>query len=112
LIPHQPDAPGQIEGRQVSQQNQTSAGVSSEEKIDSRLTAGVPLNSQEHIDLIAQFERDRAVKGFRLDKEAKAEWARGHIYQHGELNELFLMYRRGYVLGKAVALGAAAQVAA
>jgi hypothetical protein len=37
----------------------------SEEKIDSRLTAGVPLTSQEHYDLIAQFERDPASKGFR-----------------------------------------------
>jgi hypothetical protein len=78
----------------------------SEEKIDSRLTAGVPLTSQEHYDLIAQFERDPASKGFRRDKESKDQWARGHIYQHGELNELFLMYRRGYVMGKAVTLAA------
>lgn len=60
------------------------------------------LNSQEHIDLIAIFERLPAVKGFRLDKEAKALWPKGHIYQHGELNELFLMYRHGYAYGKAV----------
>jgi hypothetical protein len=60
------------------------------------------LNSQEHIDLISMFERLPAVKGFRLDKEAKDLWPKGHIYQHGELNELFLMYRHGFAYGKAV----------
>jgi hypothetical protein len=88
-------------GRVIGEQ-----ALRSEERIDSRLTAGVPLTSQEHYDLIAQFERDPASKGFRLDKEPKSQWAHGHIYQHGELNQLFLMYRRGYVMGKRVALTA------
>jgi hypothetical protein len=63
------------------------------------------LNTQEHYDLIAMFERLPAVKGFRLDKEPKDLWPKGHIYQHGELNELFLMYRHGYAYGKAVSRG-------
>jgi hypothetical protein len=78
----------------------------SEENRDSRLTAGVPVTSQEHYDLIAQFERDPMSKGFRRDKEAKELWSKGYIFQHGELNQMFLMYRRGYVMGKAVALAA------
>jgi hypothetical protein len=58
------------------------------------------LKTQEHIDLMAMFERQHT--GYRLDKEAKELWAGGHIYQHGELNQLFLAYRRGYAFGKAV----------
>lgn len=58
------------------------------------------LNTQEHIDLVAMFEREYT--GRRLDKEAKELWKLGRIYQHGELNELFLAYRKGYALGKAV----------
>jgi hypothetical protein len=59
------------------------------------------LNTQEHIDLIAMFEREPEYKGRRLDKESKASWARGVIYQDATLNELFLAYRRGYAFGKA-----------
>lgn len=62
------------------------------------------LNTQEHYDLIAMFERE--YKGVRQDKEPKALWLRGNVYQHGEANALFLAYRRGYALGKAVERGA------
>lgn len=58
------------------------------------------LKTQEHYDLMAQFERE--FKGRRLDKEPRDGWARGIIYQDGHINELFLAYRRGYALGKAV----------
>jgi hypothetical protein len=58
------------------------------------------LNTQEHIDLMAQFERE--VTGRRFDKEDKKLWPIGRIYQHGELNELFLTYRRGYALAKCI----------
>ena len=57
------------------------------------------LKTQEHIDLMATFER--GFKG-RLDREAKDLWPRGRIYQDGNVNELFLAYRRGYALGKSV----------
>lgn len=58
------------------------------------------LNTQEHIDLVAIFERE--YRGHRMDKEKRALWPKGRIFQNGETNELFLAYRRGYALGKAV----------
>ena len=58
------------------------------------------LHTQEHIDLMAMFERE--FRGYRLDREDKAIWSKGHIYQSGETNELFLAYRKGYAYGRAV----------
>lgn len=60
------------------------------------------LKTQEHIDLIQMFERE--ITGYRTDKESKDLWPKGRIYQDGQLNELFLVYRRGYALGKATHL--------
>lgn len=60
------------------------------------------LKTQEHVDLIAMFEREPEYKGRRLDKERKEFWTVGHVYQDGHLNELFLAYRRGYAYGKAI----------
>ena len=57
------------------------------------------LKSQEHYDLMAQFEREFSG---RFDKEPKKSWAHGYIYQDGQVNELFLAYRRGYALGRAI----------
>jgi hypothetical protein len=57
------------------------------------------LKTQEHIDLIQMFERE--FTDYRHDKEPKSLWASGHIYQDGQLNELFLAYRKGYALGRA-----------
>jgi hypothetical protein len=58
------------------------------------------LKTQEHYDLMAQFEKD--CKPGRTDKEPKESWARGIIYQDGAVNELFKVYRMGYALGKAI----------
>lgn len=58
------------------------------------------IKTQEHYDLLAQFERE--FTGHRTDKERKDLWAMGHVYQDGQLNEIFLAYRKGYALGKAV----------
>lgn len=56
------------------------------------------LKTQDHYDLMDQFERE--FKGeARMDKEAKEFWSKGCVYQHGDLNKLFLAYRRGYALG-------------
>lgn len=56
------------------------------------------LLGKEHYDLMDAFEREN--RGLRLDREKdKAEWARGHIYESGETNNLFLAYRSGYALG-------------
>ena len=60
------------------------------------------VGSQEFYELVAMF--DREFKGSRLDKEAKDMWPKGHVYQHGEVNQLFLAYRRGVALGKSLAL--------
>lgn len=58
------------------------------------------VGSQEFYDLVAMF--DREFKGSRLDKEAKDMWSKGHVYQSGETNNLFLAYRKGYALGTAL----------
>ena len=61
------------------------------------------LNTKEHDDLIAMFERERSfIDRGRLDKELKSLWPQGRIYQDGQTNALFLAYRRGYAFGKAI----------
>lgn len=55
------------------------------------------ITSKEHYDLIAQFERE--FKG-RFDKEPKELWVKGHVYQSGEMNDKFTIFRKGYALGK------------
>lgn len=67
--------------------------------------SNTPLISQEHYDLLAHFESilKKREAGLRFDKEDKSLWVRGHIFQHGETNQLFLAFREGYALGKAVA---------
>lgn len=62
------------------------------------------LFSNEHYELIAMFERE--FRGERMDKEDKSEWAKGHVYQSGETNKLFLAYRRGHAYGRATAQAA------
>lgn len=59
------------------------------------------LTSKDHYELMAQFEREFANR--RLDKEDKALWPKGNVYQNGETNELFLAYRRGCAYGAAIA---------
>lgn len=58
------------------------------------------LETKEHYDLMAQFEKEFHHR--RLDKEDKSMWPKSVVYQNGETNELFLAYRRGYALGKAI----------
>lgn len=58
------------------------------------------LLTQEHYDLLSQFERE--FRG-RHDKEDKSLWRIGQIYQSGEVNALFKAYRQGYSLGKSIA---------
>lgn len=59
------------------------------------------LKSQEHYDLLANF--DRTFKGERLDKEPKDLWPMGVVYQDGRVNALFDAFRKGYALHKAIA---------
>ena len=56
------------------------------------------LNTKEHYDLMAQFDREFAHE--RLDKESKELWSKGRIYQSGRINGLFLAYRSGYAFRK------------
>lgn len=58
------------------------------------------IGSKEHYDLIEMFEREYRGEG-RFDKEDRALWPKGNVYQSGEINRLFLAYRRGFAYGKA-----------
>ena len=58
------------------------------------------LLTKAHYDLMGLFERE--FKHRRLEREEKALWTKGVIYQDGQTNELFLAYRRGYAYGKTV----------
>ena len=61
------------------------------------------LTSKEHYELMSQFEKDFS-GDHRLDREKdKALWAKGHVYECGKANEIFLAYRRGHAYGQALA---------
>jgi hypothetical protein len=56
------------------------------------------LLTKEHYELMARSEAEH--KHRRLDREPdKTHWAKGHVYQDGHVNELFIAYRKGYALG-------------
>lgn len=57
------------------------------------------LLSKYHYDLMEQFEKEFSG---RKDKEQKALWSQGNIYQDGQYNQLFLAYRKGVALGRAM----------
>ena len=68
------------------------------------------LDSKEHYDLMAEFEklfRSQSQGGMwqfrgRVERERdKALWAKGYVYENGEVNQQFLAFRAGYMLGKA-----------
>lgn len=60
------------------------------------------LGTKGHEELMRHFES--LYKGERLDREAKDLWKSGHIYQHGEVNNLFLAFRKGVAYGLAIAV--------
>ena len=62
------------------------------------------LFGNEHYELLTQFERDCKDQIGRTDKELKEIWQKGHIYQDGPTNAIFLAYRKGYAYGKAVGI--------
>lgn len=63
------------------------------------------INTQEHIDLMAEFEKEHKCR--RLDKEPKDLWKIGRVYQDGHLNDLFIAFRKGYALARCVYIRAA-----
>lgn len=69
--------------------------------INNETETAMTLLSQDHYDLIAMF--DKLFKGRRLDKEDKGIWAKGRVYQDGNVNELFLAFRQGVAYGSAKA---------
>jgi len=61
--------------------------------------------SKEHYELIASFEkslRQHRLFSLRFDKEDTADWEKGDIYQNGEVNRMFIVFRLGYALGKTI----------
>jgi hypothetical protein len=62
------------------------------------------VGSQEHDDLIAQFERDYRITERRAEKEPRRLWAQGNVYSHGETNAVFDAYRKGYAFARCVYL--------
>lgn len=64
------------------------------------------LKSKEHYDLMAQFEQDIKSSNVhfnpRLERADKSLWDKGHVYNHGETNSLFIAYRLGYSFAKAL----------
>jgi len=64
------------------------------------------LQSQEFYDLIDTFERHVKKMNVRVtlrfDKEPKKLWVLGHIYQQGDLNQLFTVFHHGYESGKSI----------
>lgn len=66
------------------------------------------LNSKEHIDIMAQFERDIKriyVHSLRFDREDKSLWPIGHFYQDGTTNQIFQAYKLGYAYARCVYMG-------
>ena len=59
------------------------------------------ISSRDHFELMNMFERE--FSHLRLDREDKALWPKGAVYQNGEANNLFLAYRRGAAYGRATA---------
>lgn len=62
-----------------------------------------PLNSRDHAELMAAFERQaKTLPGsLRFAREPRSFWANGNIYQDGRTNDLFLAYRLGHAEGAA-----------
>ena len=57
------------------------------------------LLSKEHYELMLQFEKQFTG---RFDKEEKSLWVKGNVYQDSMVNQMFVVFRAGYALGKAV----------
>jgi hypothetical protein len=57
------------------------------------------IGSQEHDDILAQFEKN--YQGLRFDREKDlALWKKGQVYENGETNALYGAYIMGYSFGR------------
>jgi hypothetical protein len=59
------------------------------------------IHTKEHQDIIKAFEN---LYTGRFDKEDKETWAKGYVYQDGELNKQFIAFRNGYSAGRSAYL--------
>jgi hypothetical protein len=63
----------------------------------------VEKGSTEYYEMIAQFEKDYRKHGYRgrFDKESDHETIKnGYLYQDGDVNKAFQMWRLGYSCGR------------
>jgi len=56
------------------------------------------LGTKEHYEILDAFEK--SYRHYRLDREEKALWAKGQIYQSGETNSLYRAFILGYSFGR------------
>lgn len=61
------------------------------------------LADKEYYEIMDMFEKE--FHGRKDREKDKNLWKLGHVYEHGEYNNLFKAYLKGYVLGKAVGEG-------
>ena len=57
------------------------------------------LKSQEHADVMTEFEKRYKHKPIREDKSL---WAMQHVYCDDAINQAFIVYREGYALAKSI----------
>jgi hypothetical protein len=64
------------------------------------------LGSKDHYDAIAMFDkiaRSLPARNFRLDKENRAMWKKGIVYQDDAANVAFAAFLQGVAWGRATA---------
>jgi hypothetical protein len=63
------------------------------------------ITSKEHYEIMDQFEsvfKKSPTMSLRYDREDKALWKVGHVYQDGQTNNLFIAFRHGCSFGKLI----------
>ena len=63
------------------------------------------IGSQEHYDMLDQFEKSITHSGaysLRFEREDKSLWRLGHFYQHGQTNLYFQAFSLGYTAARCV----------
>jgi len=65
------------------------------------------LGTKEFYEIIENFEKH--FPHMRLDKEPKELWSKSVIFQDGEVNNLFNVFRLGYSFGRASYINGASE---
>lgn len=61
------------------------------------------IGTKEHEDIMAMFEKTltkSSLPSRRIEREDKANWRQGNVYQDGHTNALFQLYSAGYAHGR------------